>query len=205
MADMAYINAFLNRDGVEGPCVNVGYIPCRPGNFYGRENQDPDRYTAFGVSGVTIATGVDLGQTDVSSLKGYGAPASLIEKLKPYIGLKQGDAIRKLSKLPLTISKEEASLLDTCVHTGYLDRYVRPAYERAAGFPFDDLPRQAQAVVFSMVYQLGSGGVKKRAPKTWAYLTTRNWAEASHELMYGFGGDYKLRRKLEGALLKELL
>ena len=204
MADITYINAFLNRGGVEGPCVNVGYIPCRQGNFRGKPNQEPSKYVAFGVSGVTIATGVDLGQTDVKSLKGYGVPDDLIAKLEPYIGLKQAAALYKLAEIPLSISQEDASLLDTCVHTGYLDRYVRPTYERDANFPFDVLPKQAQAVVFSMVYQLGAAGVKKRAPKTWAYLTSRNWTAASNELMHCFGGDYKLRREIEGKLLKEL-
>ena len=203
MADMAYINAFLNRRGVEGPCVNVGYIPCKPGNFYGKPEQKPEKYTAIGVSGVTIATGCDLGQTDIPSLKGYGVPDALIEKLQPYIGLKKTTAISKLSERPLTIDMEEAQLLDTCVHTGYLERYVRPAFDRAACFAFDDLPKQAQAVVFSVCFQKGCGGVRRDWPKTWAYLTTRNWPAASRELLTGFK-DYKLRRTMEGNLLKEL-
>ena len=204
MADMEYINAFLNRKGVEGPCSTTGYIPCKPGNFTGKAGQDPSKYTAIGVSGVTIATGVDLGQTDIPSLKGYGVPTALIAKLQPYIGLKKSEAIQKLSTRPISISKEEAALLDTCVHNGYLERYVRPAYERAACFPFDSLPRQAQAVVFSICYQKGCGGVRRDWPKTWTYLTTRNWAAASRELINGFR-DYKNRREIEGLLLKELL
>ncbi len=203
MADMEYINAFLNRKGVEGPCVNVGYIPCRPGNFYGKPEQKPEKYTAIGASGVTIATGCDLGQTDIPSLKGYGVPEALIEKLQPYIGLKKTAAIDKLSVLQLKISMEEAQLLDTCVHNGYLERYVRPTFERAARFSFDDLPKQAQAVVFSICFQMGCGGARRNAPKTWAYLTTRNWPAASNELIYGFAA-YKLRRTMEGNLLKEL-
>ncbi len=204
MADMEYINAFLNRKGVEGPCVTTGYIPCKPGNFTGRPGQEPDKYTAIGASGVTIATGVDLGQTDIPSLKGYGVPVALIEKLQPYIGLKKSAAIQKLSVLPLSISTKEAQLLDTCVHNGYLERYVRPAYERASRFPFDSLPKQAQAVVFSVCFQKGCGGVRKDWPKTWAFLTTRDWASAAHELQHGFV-QYKLRRQIEGRLLEELL
>lgn len=203
MANMEYINAFLNKKGVEGPCVCVGYIPCTPGNFTGKAEQKPEKYEAIGASGVTIATGCDLGQTDIPSLKGYGVSDDLIGKLEPYIGLKTSKAIAKLSELPLSITAEEAQHLDTCVHTGYLNRYVRPAFDRAARFAFDDLPKQAQAVVFSVCFQKGCGGVKRDWPKTWEYLTTRNWAAASHELLNGFK-DYKLRRSLEGTLLKEL-
>ena len=203
MADMAYINAFLNRQGVEGPCVTIGDIPARPGNFYGRPDQRPERYTAIGASGVTIATGCDMGQTDVPSLKGYGVSDPLVEKLKPYIGLKRAAAIAKLAKYPLAISPTDAQELDTCVHNGYLDRYVRPAYERASGVSFDSLPRQAQAVVFSVCYQKGCGGVRRDWPKLWSYLVGRKWADAACELRTGFR-EYKVRRTMEGNLLVEL-
>ncbi len=203
MADMAYINAFLNKRGVEGPCQTTGYIPAKPGNFYGKPEQKLEKYTAIGVSGVTIATGCDLGQTNAATLRNFGVPDELIAKFEAYIGLKKAAAIAKLAELPLGISTEEANLLDTCVHTGYLDSYVRPTYEWAARFAFDDLPRQAQAVIFSVCFQKGCGGVRRDWPKTWEALTTFNWAKASADLLRF--EDYKTRRALEGNLLKELL
>lgn len=203
MADIRYIQKLLKTPGVEGPRVTVGYIPARPGNFYGRPNQRPEAYTAIGASGVTIATGCDLGQTDAQTLRGYGLPDAIVNQLRPYIGLKRADAIQKLSALPLTISTDTAALLDECVHAGYLRRYVAPAYERAADVRFDDLPKQAQAVVFSVCFQKGCGGVRKDWPKLWGYLVTQNWCAASKELRTGFT-QYKLRRRIEGELLKEL-
>lgn len=203
MAQLDYINDFLNRQGVEGPRQLRGYIPARPGNFYGNANQRPDAYTVIGVSGVTIATGCDLGQTDVSSLQGYGLPSPIVNQLRPYIGLKKADAIAKLSALPLTLSADTAARLDECVHAGYLQRYVAPAYQKAAGSSFDALPKQAQAVVFSVCFQKGCGGVRRDCPKLWGYLVTQNWCAASKELRTGFT-QYQLRRKIEGELLQEL-
>ena len=202
--EMEYIAEFLNRGGVEGPRWTEGYIPCSPGNFTGKKSQDPAKYTAIGASGVTIATGVDLGQTDANTLRGYGVTESLIEKLSPYLGLKTKQAIYKLHNAPLSISSADAKFLDFCVHKGYLKRYVLPTYNKKSKIPFEDLPKQAQAVVFSLCYQLGCGGVNRSAPKTWYYLTNQMWADASDELIYGFR-KYKLRRSIEGKLLKEIL
>lgn len=203
MADIRYIQKLLNTPGVEGPRVTTGYIPARPGNFYGRPNQRPEAYAAIGASGVTIATGCDLGQTDVPTLQEYGVPDAIINQLRPYIGLKKADAIAKLSALPLTISADTAATLDNCIHPGYLRKYVAPAYQRAAGMSFDALPLQAQAVVFSVCFQKGCGGVRRDWPKLWGYLVTQNWCAASKELRTGFR-EYTLRRKIEGELLKEL-
>ena len=204
MVDISYISAFLNKDGVEGPRQTVGYIPASPGNFYGRKNQIPSRYKAIGASGVTIATGCDLGQTDVDTLDGYGLDARIIQKVKPYIGLKTDAAIAKLSKMPLEISAADAAALDHAVHAGYLKRYVIPAYNKASDVDFANLPKQAQAAVFSICFQLGCGGARRNAPKTWGFLTTQNWKAASKELKYGFNS-YGNRRCIEGMLLEELL
>ena len=202
--DIDYISAFLNRDGVEGPRQTTGYIPARPGNFYGKTNQDPARYDAIGVSGVTIGTGVDLGQTDAESLRGYGVSEDLIRKFEPYLGLSSKRAIYKLSSHPLKITAEEAEILDHAMHMGYLKRYVMPTYNKySPKIRYEDLPMQAQAVVFSLIYQLGAGGVRKNAPMTWYYLTNQMWADASHELIYGFK-KYSGRRAIEGRLLKGL-
>lgn len=209
--DIGYISDFLNRSGVEGPRVCIGYIPCwiagtgrvRSANYTGVAGQDPSRYEAMGASGVTIATGVDLGQTDAGTLRGYGVPAALCDALQSYFGLRRAAAIKQLSKMPLRIRPADAEALDHAVHAGYLARYVLPVYNRNSCVPFDDLPRQAQAVIFSVCYQKGCGGVRKDWPKLWGFLTTQRWADASEELRHGFK-QYVLRRRIEGELLREL-
>lgn len=220
MADMAYITDFLTK--VEGPRQVRGYVPCnrisdgKGRNYIGAAGVppcgvqypatgDPSGFRAMGASGVTVATGCDLGQTDISTLCGYGlTDEGLLRKLDPYIGLKKSAALQRLFLLPLLLTVTEASSLDLAVHGGYLARYVRPAYDKASRVAFDDLPKEAQAVIFSCCYQKGCGGVRRDWPKLWSYLTRQNWARASNELCHGFR-QYAGRRKLEGQLLEPLL
>ena len=206
MADISYISNFLTK--VEGPRQTQGYIPCylkSGGSANYKGNVVPDNYTAMGASGVTIATGCDLGQTTLDTLRRYGLKdETLLGILARYIGKKKDAALRTLYAYPLTITREQAEALDHAVHGGYLNTYVRPAYDAASKVKFDDLPVQAQAVVMSVCFQKGCGGVRRDWPKTWKYLTTQDWAKASYELQHGFI-QYKGRRVVEGKLLAELL
>lgn len=144
MADLRYISSFLSQ--VEGSCQTRGYIPCNvkgggTANYRGGPN--PERYIAMGVSGVTIATGCDLGQTDAKTLAGYGLSADVISLFTPYFGKKKAAAIAALHMLPLAISNAQAAATDLAVHRGYLDKNVRPAWQRAChAMSFDDLPNR---------------------------------------------------------------
>lgn len=202
-----YISEFLST--VEGPCQTVGYIPCNKvgggtANYKGKG--DPEQYRAMGVSGVTIATGCDLGQTTLGTLVGYGLDSGIAHPLVPYIGLKQDAALRKLHDLPLAVSPDAAYAIDRAVHAGYLSRYVIPAYDNfSPKHKFSYLPKQSQAIVMSLCFQLGCGGLKRRAPKTWAALCRGDWADASKRLCNSsLWEGYQWRRKQEGLLLKEV-
>lgn len=206
MINIKYISNFLTR--VEGPRQTQGYVPCfvnGGGTANYRGAGDPARYTAMGVSGVTIATGCDLGQTDVDTLRAYGVyETALMKKLLPYIGLKKSAALQKLHRSPLEITMAQAEALDHAVHGGYLRKYVIPAYDKASAVRFANLPDQAQAVVMSACFQKGCGGVRRDWPKTWRALTNQDWKMAAWELQHGFT-QYKGRRTIEGKLLEELL
>lgn len=203
MADLQFISNFLSK--VEGRRQTRGYIPChtRTGsaNYLGSGN--PANYTAMGASGVTIATGCDLGQTDRETLLGYGLDAGICDQFQPYIGKKKGSAILALHKAPLIITEFAAEKTDLAVHSGYLARYVRPAFEKASGVSFDSIPREAQAVIMSVCFQKGCGGVRKDWPRLWGYLIRQDWPGAARELLTGFK-QYRNRRREEGKLLLEL-
>lgn len=218
MADIAYISDFLTR--VEGPRQRRGYVPSRRlsdgkgRNYIGPDGAEPlgaqfpatgnpAGFEAMGASGVTIATGCDLGQTDAATLRGYGLAEAIIRQFTPYLGLKKSAALTKLFAAPLGISTTDATATDHAVHAGYLNRYVRPAYDRDSDVPFDDLPPQAQAVIFSCCFQKGCGGVRRDWPKTWRYFITQNWRAGARELLHGFR-QYAQRRAMEGRLLTEL-
>lgn len=199
-----YIQKFLNDSDVEGPRRTEAYVPARPGNFYGRPSQvPPSMYTAIGASGVTVATGCDWGQTDPQTLKAYGVSSSTIETLRLYLGAKKAAAIALLAQHPITISDAMAAELDNAIHGGYLRKYVIPAFEKASSVSFESLPKQAQAVIMSVCFQKGCGGVRRDWPKLWGYLTACNWPAAANELRTGFS-EYTVRRRREGALLAEL-
>lgn len=203
MADIAKISNFLTQ--VEGPRQAVGYIPCHlasggSANYKGGPN--PEKYIAMDTSGVTIGTGCDLGQTSITELQIYGLTDSfLLSILSPYIGLKKSAAILKLHQAPLVISMSNAEKLDHAVHGGYLNRYVRPAYEKKSRAKFDELPWQAQAVVMSVCFQKGCGGVAREWPLLWGHLCACNWKAAANELRNGFT-KYLGRRRQEAALLE---
>lgn len=56
-------------------------------------------------SGVTIGTGVDLGQMAEGDLERLNLPTALKEKLRPYLGKKKHDALRLLEDMPLHVSE----------------------------------------------------------------------------------------------------
>lgn len=201
-----YIFAFLHRDHLEGPQALHGYIPCHKvagGTANYRGIGDPAAFIAMGASGVTFATGVDLGQTDITTLTNYGLDAGIINFVYPYLGLKKQAALQKLHALPLTVSQDIANQVDRAVHAGYLHRYVIPAYDKAAQKPFANLPKQAQAVIFSLCFQKGCTGVRKDWPKVWNHLIQQDWPSAAKELLHGFS-QYASRRAVEGRELMEL-
>ena len=203
--NIPYISDFLNTPGVEGPRQIRGYVPCRPKNFTGPP-QNPMMFDAIGVSGVTIATGCDLGQTGADVMRGYGLSEAIVNCLRPYFGLKQREAIEKLAVLPLTVSTAVAEEIDHAVHAGYL-RGVESAYNSESKTPFADLPKQAQAVIFSLCFNYGCAGFRRRAPNTWKALVNGDWKEAATRLR---SRDFwteewsKNRRGIEGRLLQEV-
>lgn len=207
MPDIAYISAFLSHPNVEGIRQTTGYIPCNlktggTANYKGGPN--PDRYQAMGASGVTIATGCDLGQTDAATLASYGLEDAICGIYAPYFGKKKDAAIQTLRKWPLVVTPDAARKTDEAVHGGYLRRYTIPAYEKDSGLSFASLPKGAQAAIASICFQKGVGGTRRGAPKTWKSLCEGNWKAACEELLYHFAS-YQLRRAWEGRQLALML
>lgn len=199
------ISSVLHR--FEGPQQTRGYIPCNlttggTANYTG--GATPERYVPMGVSGVTIGTGVDLGQTDADTLRGMGVPDAVIQQLVPYLGKRKADAVRALHERPLVISAGDADVLDAAMlkhHVGKISaRYDRDAGEGA----FEKLPWQAQAVIVSIQYQRGVNSPSKY-PNTWRALVRQDWQDAAARLQNGsLWSGYQSRRAAEGRILEEL-
>lgn len=201
------IQEVLRRPGFEGPQQLRGYIPCDlttggTANYKGGPN--PERYIAMGASGVTVGTGVDLGQTDKDTLRGMGVSNAVVYKLMPYLEQSRAAAVDALHRLPLTLSQAAADELDEAMlnhHISKISAYYDAANDHGT---FASLPWQAQAAIVSIQYQRGVKSPRKY-PNTWKAFVTQNWTDAAYRLGTGrFWTGYQGRRRLESELLKEL-
>ena len=189
--DVDYIRAVLER--LEGKGVAKGYVPA---DRSGRP---------LGYSGVTIATGLDLGQQSWGRLESMGLPVDLINRLAPYLGAKREGAQYILARNPLRLSLDEVETIDRAVHGQYID-------ETAGLFgldAFEAAPREAQAVAVSLHYQFGTPA-RKASPalaSAWEAMRRGAYREAADHLRDPLGWSaphrqYLKRREAEAALLE---
>ena len=185
-----YIREVLAR--FEGDGYTRGYVPCdRAG-------------VPLGASGVTIGTGVDLGQQSAERLVSMGVPDSLVRKFAPYLTLKRGVAQAALASQPLVLSSDEVAALDSAVIGRYIAD-IAARYDADAPYKaFDLIPREAQAVIVSLLYQRGVNSPPK-FPNTWRALVRGDWPDAAARLCNGALWDgYRTRRRAEGEILKKI-
>jgi len=172
---------------LEGGSRTTGYVP------------------AAGVSksGVTIATGFDLGQRNEGDLKGLKLDAVLISRLKSYLGVKGEAAVTLLKTSPLVINTEQAKSIDKAVKSAHVYK-LKQAYNAASenNKKFSELPSEAQTVIASVSFQYGVG-LSSRAPKFWKAVIAQNWTETV-KVLKAFGDVYPTRRKKEAALLEKV-
>jgi len=131
---------------VEGGQRLNGYVPMRNGR-------------PIGSSSVTVATGIDLGKQTAEDLKKQGVPKELIAKLSPYLGKPFSRVKSTFNSQGLTLTKEEADILDRAVKKQELDK-IRKTYndaidEAGKGVPFDDLPKEVRTIIASTAYNMG--------------------------------------------------
>lgn len=192
MIDTTYICTVLGR--FEGKGITRGYVPSR--------NGEP-----IGASGVTIATGLDLGQQTRASLEAMGIPSALINRFSPYLGAQKKEAQYILAKYPLTLTREEVETVDAAVHTKYIDETAE-LFGRDA---FAAAPKEVQAVATSLHYQFGTP-YRKASPalgNAWASMQRGDYARAAAQLRDPAGWSkphqqYLKRRQAEAGLLAAL-
>lgn len=204
----------------EGALVTKGYVP-----KYSRDIKDKSgkvihkKGDVIGASGVTISTGVDLGQQSNSGTRGFidkyvkdkGYPDNvdvdaLMKKLDPYFGQKKQKAIDALTKTPLTVTDAEADLLAKAF--GYSTQAsVASKFDKnnTKGMVFQKLPEEAQTVIIDFAYQYGlsttKGSVRK---KFWGYVFAGDWKNLTTWLK-SKPDQYNSRRKREGDRLQAAL
>jgi hypothetical protein len=146
----------------EGGAAREGYVPWPTAEA----NND---------SGVTIATGFDLGQYNEDGLRNMGLSPVLTEKLRPYLGRRRQDAKNFLSQHPLFISSEEVFEIDKASKSKVL-RDLEIRYNSESSIPFKSLPEQAQTTIASMAFQFGTYGVTLGT--FWPLIVKQRWRDA---------------------------
>jgi len=197
-----YIKTVLAR--FEGKAITRGYIPCQNGTWYG--GNDPDKGEPLGASGVTIATGVDLGQQTSADLALMGISAATLEILYPYIGLRKLDAKKKLKSAPFSLTREQVEEVDRVVHA----RYIHNAASLFGQENFTIAPKEAQAVAVSLHYHFGTPK-RKESPaleKAWECMKKGYYKEAADYLRNAklWSAPHQVfmpRRRAEAAILDE--
>lgn len=176
---------FISR--CEGGCHTTGYVPA----------------AATSKSGVTIATGVDIGQRSVGDVGRWPIPEALKARLVLYCGLTGAAAKDALARRPLTVSAEEARLLDEVVAEPLLRTLIGNYNAATAEGSFEALPGGIQTALASVAFQYGPY-LAKRTPKFWAAATAADWPRSVAELE-NFGDAYPTRRRSEAALIRKAI
>ena len=172
----------------------IGYVP------YDGEGQGH-------ISGVTIATGFDLGQQNQWDLRRIFGSGETNQDLKdlfsPYLGLQGREAYIFLQNNPLVLDDTQVGRVNTCVLPAYLFSISNYYNEHVdSDHNWDTLPDQAQTVIFSIGYQFGNGGLSQElmnAISNGQYSRAADIVEAM-----GANGNYTERRNEEANLLRQL-
>lgn len=167
---------------LEGGPTLTGYVP------------DPDKSN----SGVTIATGFDLGQrTDSDLVAMLPEHSELVDKLAIYCGYKRGNALSVLAARPLHITEAEALIIDNAVKQQLLNQ-LQQRYNAASLNEFAALPEAMQTVIASVAFQYGD--LARRCPNFWRTAITADSVGMISELQ-NFGDRYPTRRNKEANYL----
>ncbi len=150
-------------------------------------------------SGVTVASGFDLGQRNVNDLKGLSK--SLKDKLTKYLGRKGIEAEELLEEFPLTITEEEANALNKKAKEEAIVNLYDSWYD-ATGKNFNNLDQGQQTTLASVSFQYGD--LPSRTPNFWSKATQGKWNSVYNELM-NFRDRYPTRREKEAAYLESYL
>jgi len=148
----------------EGGQQLVAYIPSQRG-------------TVIGSSGVTVATGVDLGQMSEEEINALDISDTLKEKLTPYARKTREHAQAALAKNQLKITQEEADELDAVMSKKIFGRLIR-LYNQDSSVPFHELPANAQTVIASIGWRRGASfGRVINYQALWSAAINQDWQE----------------------------
>jgi len=192
----------------EGNAWTRAYVPTTRGQYLGDTAYDQVRHgQVLGQSGVTVATGFDIGQHNDWELGRLGLARDLYMRLKPYLLLKKMAAVRKLEQARgFTISADEARAIDMAVKMGTAKKlefnYDTAVLVRPKALCFGKLPGEIQTAIASFAFQYGCNVANGSEPARsyWAAVIGQDFLAAAQLLERQ--SQYGPRRKREAALLR---
>lgn len=146
-------------------------------------------------SGVTIATGVDLGSMSMNEFAKFSFDIQVI--LKPYLGYHGASAQLKLRQSPLYVTSQQADIIDQTVQADSVHD-LKNMYNATSKILFDAIPDRAQTVVASVHFQYGD--LPHRTPNFWGSVVTQKWRNTV-DILNNFGDAYHTRHKKEADYL----
>lgn len=151
---------------------------------------------AIGKSGVTVGTGVDLGQMNEYDLKRLRLPEHIYKAVKPYLGKRGAEAL-KMPKLQLM--GIDAKILSDRIKDNIISVIVK-RYEDKSGKVFNSLSINIQTAIVDYFYQYGQNSMLVSPHnKFWESIVNNEWKEAVKFLNEQL--QYKDRRKNEAELI----
>jgi len=167
-------------------------------------------------SSATIGAGIDMGQWSAEKLRKLGVREDVVNVVRPLLGKNATQARQAMDHLAaenaqIQLTPEQASQLNEKMFTHFKELARQqfnsaPYNTDAQGKPFrkfEELPKEMQAAVTSVLYQHGS---TKKFPKFWAHFTKGYGDGAIRELRnFSPNPDYKYhtRRNKEADLMQQ--
>ena len=140
-------------------------------------------------SGVTVGAGFDVGQNrDEKTLRNYGLPEAIVQKLKKYVKLQKKEAKTFLKNNPLNLTDEENDIINRLViprigkdTINTWNNHVNRNRERYPNAPtFHELNSDQQTLLFSRYYNEGGNWIKNN-PKIVDAILQNDWNKVTEE------------------------
>lgn len=179
---------------LEGGQRLIGYVPQEKGK-------------PIGVSGVTVASGVDLGQMSKEEVSYLPISDSLKLKLRLYADVEGGVGMELLKEAPLVLTKPEADELDEVIYSRHISTLVK-LYNKFSKVPFDEIPNNAKTALASIAINRGPhfGAVGYTWTDVWIAAINQDWKVMKTHLNFfpTTNKGLKKRRMREASLLNGL-
>lgn len=164
-----------------------------------------------GKSGVTVATGFDIGQRSTTDIDKLSLSADLTTKLKQFAAKTGDDAVKALNdyktanKVDFTLTDAEVQEIDLLPKKTDFEtlksNYKLAIAAKTGATQFEFLPSGIQTAIASVAFQYGVG-LSTATPTFWKNVTDQDW-DAAVKTLENFGDAYKTRRKLEADKMSE--